>query len=459
MIKKYFKNPSLCQLLVATGPIMICGCMGNAEGYSSILLPQLKNDTDFQYLDKDDFSWIASAYTIPMSFGCIIGGYLMEKIGRRGIHIFTCFPFVIGWLFIALANSNAMLLIGRLLTGLSDGLVGPVTGVFIAETSAPEMRGLLILASSVATTIGIFVVHLLGTYLSWRLTALICAMLALFSTIFMLFFPESPTYLAKKQKNDEAEKSFYWCRGESKQSQTELHKLFEKQKQVLESNNISICEIIYDLKKPELWKPLIIISVLFVTAQCAGNNSINFYCIDILREMKISGSFFNEFYAMLVMDIIKSIAALISCYTIGKIGRRTMVLWGGYGVTISLFIVVASLIIQSIPKFVSLIFLCLYVGILSMSLIPLSWTLMGEVFPQSHRGFGTGFTSFVCYAAIFVVVKTFPDLLRLFGDIVYVFFTYALLTLIGTVYLTIFLPETKDKPLYVIEEEFKNNKK
>ena len=122
------------------------------EGFSAILLPQL-NATSL-HIDEEMSSWIASMAALPMALGCILGGILMEKIGRKGTHMLTCVPCVLGWMVLYFANSIGMILAGRFLTGFCVGLLGPPTGVYMSETSEPKYRGFLLAAISFAIALG-----------------------------------------------------------------------------------------------------------------------------------------------------------------------------------------------------------------------------------------------------------------------------------------------------------------
>lgn len=135
-------------------------------GYSAVLLPQLQNHTTTPHpiqINQEEASWVgkfsvhkqlaipslpqfltASLAVIPMAVGTLIGGVLIQKYGRKSTHIITSVPFFVGWLLIHFAMNLEMLLTGRFLTGLSSGILGPATGVYIGETSDPKYRGVLL---------------------------------------------------------------------------------------------------------------------------------------------------------------------------------------------------------------------------------------------------------------------------------------------------------------------------
>lgn len=91
---------------------------------------------------------------LPMAVGCILGGVLIEKIGRKYTHMLTCFPILLGWLLISFASNTRMILAGRFMTGLSIGILGAATSVYIGEISEPKYRGFLLAGISFSVSLG-----------------------------------------------------------------------------------------------------------------------------------------------------------------------------------------------------------------------------------------------------------------------------------------------------------------
>ncbi|RZB45726.1 Sugar tr and/or MFS 1 domain containing protein [Asbolus verrucosus] len=432
------------------------------EGYSAILLPQLEthNDTTLQ-IDEEMSSWIASMAALPMALGCILGGILMEKIGRKTTHMVTCVPCVIGWMVLYFASNIAMILSGRFLTGFCVGLLGPPTGVYMSETSEPKYRGFLLAAISFAIALGLFLSHLIGTYMTWQDTALTCCSFPIICIILMFFVPESPTWLAKTGKIEEAKSAFRWCRGYSDEATKELEVLLSRQQLLNDEKKKNIIDVIKDLNKPEFIKPLMIIMIFFITCQWSGLNAITFYSVSIIQQTL--GGNFDEYLAMLIIDGIRVFMSVFACILLKRLGRRPLAIFSGIGTFVSLFILSSfTFAVKFYPAisaytFIPLISLITYVSFITIGFVPLPWTMMGEVFPLANRGIGSGISALSAYVAFFSVVKTTPSMFLRFGP-EGTFFIYGMLALIGTIILIIFLPETKDKALYQIEDQFKIKK-
>lgn len=389
---------------------------------------------------------------LPMAFGCILGGFLMENFGRKTTQILTTIPSLIGWLLISFSNNIWTILAGRFLTGLCGGLLGPSTGVYISETSEPKYRGFLLAAISLAMAWGLFLVHFLGTFLDWKITSGISCVLPIFSLVVLVLVPESPSWLAKKGKSEEAEKAFFWCRGKSEEAKKEITEMLQRQKNQSEDTKTK-------LFTREFLKPLIVIVVFIVTNQWAGVNALTFYTVSIMR--KTLGQGLDEYLAMLIVDLIRVIMSVVTCVIMKKIGRRPLALLSGVGTFSSLFLLSGytftskffPTLVDSWYSIIPMASLVAYITFITIGFVPLPWAMMGEIFPLVHRNIGSSISSFMAFAAFFSVVKTSPEMFDTLGTDG-TFFIYGMVAFWGTIFNWFFLPETKDKTLNEIEDEF-----
>lgn len=390
-----------------------------------------------------------------MAVGCIIGGFLMEKFGRKATHLIAAVPCLIGWLVIYFATSLELLLLGRFLTGLVVGVLGPPSSVYIGETSAPCYRGFLLAGISLAIAVGLLFAHLLGTFLSWEVTALISVSLPCLAVGLLLLVPESPSWLAKKGKSKEAEEAFLWCRGHSMEAKEEMYTMLDGQKS--QSNMLSTKEKLQLLLKKEFLKPLAIINVFFITTQFSGVNAITFYSVSIMQDTVGDGM--DKYTSMLIIDAIRVAVSVLACVLLRKCGRRPLVIISGFGTTLSLFVLSAFVYFTTIDKalarfsFIPLTALIGYITFVSLGLVPLPWAMNGELFPLAVREYGSGISSCVAFIAFFLVVKTSPIFFLEIGTHG-TFLLYACVAFLGTTFLCIFLPETKNKTLQEIENYF-----
>lgn len=380
----------------------------------------------------------------------------MEKCGRKWSHLISCAPLILGWILIYFARGLALLLWGRFFTGLASGILAPPTAVYIGETSAPKYRGFLLANISLAMSLGLLITHLLGTYFTWRTTTIVCTLLPCIPILILFAIPESPSWLAKKGRLEEAINAFLWCRGYSMEAKEELLAMIERQK--VPKQEKTATSNFDKIKRPEFLKPLVIINLYLLITQFCGVNAISFYTVSIMHDTM--GDNFNKYTATLIIDTIRVISSIIACVLLRLIGRRPLTIISGIGTTFSL-ITLSSFIYTTtfLPSlntysFIPLLSFIGYIGFVTLGLVPLPWAMMGEVFPLNQRGLGSGISSTLALMAIFMVVKMTPSFFGFFG-VAGSFMAFGIVACFGTLYLWWYLPETKDRTLQEIEESFK----
>lgn len=391
-----------------------------------------------------------------MSLGCITGGYMMQKYGRKSAQLFGALPAILGWTIVYYSTTITLLLTGRFLKGLSAGILAPPTTVYIGEIALPKYRGFLLAALILALSFGMFLVHFMGTFLTWQLTALLNISFPAIGFLLLWFAPESPSWLTKKGRLEKAEEKFLWCKGESNEAKKEIAAMLQRQQEQ---------EEIKDWKKIVLkrhfLKPMLIIVVFLIATQFTGVNAITFYSVSIAQSAV--GDDYNEYTIMLIIDALRVLASLLACILLRKMGRRPLALLSGIGSTISLVSLAAftclSKLHQTFPYYslLSLTSLIGYICFVMLGLTPLPWTMLGELLPLNTREYGSGVASSFAFIAMFIVVKCNPFMFESVG-VSGTFLIYGAVALMETVFLFVLLPETKNKTLQEVEDSFRRKK-
>uniref|UniRef100_A0A336MJD0 CSON001952 protein n=1 Tax=Culicoides sonorensis TaxID=179676 RepID=A0A336MJD0_CULSO len=459
---KHF-TPLNRQLLASCGPVLASIGAGMVFGYSATLLPALKKTDSEISVNGDTGSWIASLCLLPMAIGCLLGGFSVEKFGRKIAHLLLCIPLLLGWIFIYFASNLEMLIFGRILGGLSVGLMGPACSVYLSEMSDPKYRGLFLGTPSMALSIGILFIHIIGTFFTWRMTALIACSCPVLCFVLMSIVPESPSWLLSKGKFDKAAKAFKWLRGGSFESEQEFRVMVDKQKQLQASEGELLpfwVQLRLNISKPEFYKPFSIIFLCFFIMQLSGPNTLAFYSVTVMKDTLGSG--INEYFAMIIIDLLRAVMSVVACILLKISKRRFLAIFSGTGTVLSLFSLSGYLMIAKMyPEvkefaWLSLLFLILYIIFISIGIFPLPWCVNGELLPLAMRGFGSSINSSFNFIWCFVVIKTAPEMFTTIG-MEGTFFFYGIVCLVGTILIFFFLPETKNKTLHEIEANFQSS--
>ncbi|KAM3961615.1 putative sugar transporter protein 5 [Aphomia sociella] len=432
---------------------------GMAFGFSATSLPQLKSPDSTIHVTDNEASWIASFSAVGTPIGCILSGYLMDNIGRRLTLIITEVPLILGWLLIATAQNIEMIYIGRLLVGLGSGMVGAPARVYTCEVSQPHLRGMLGALASVGVSTGVLIQYVIGSVTSWNILAGVSATIPILSLLTMLFLPESPNYLLSHNKRERAESALTKLRGSTCNLEDEIQKMIAfKEKNHVEPLS-KPNEIIKALLSPSALKPFTILAIYFFIYQWCGVNTITFYAVEVFQA---SGAQFDKNYLTIMLGIIRLIFTVVGCVLCRRCGRRPLTFLSALGcgstmITLGVYMYYVHYWKQNnmtpVHSWIPVASIFIFTVCCTMGYLIIPWVMIGEVYPTQVRGIIGGMTTCVAHICVFSVVKTFPLLKAVLNDYG-TFILYGSMSIVGTVFFYIFLPETKGRTLQEIEDYF-----
>ena len=221
------------------------------------------------------------------------------------------------------STSVTMVVLSRAMAGLGDGLMYPTVLVYIAETSSKELRSTMGNFVNISFNSGLIITYLLSMMVTWRVLTWLTIIPPILTILMMLLLPETPYWLAEKNRSEEAMEALAWLRN-NEESQDEVDEIKEKANS---GNDKKICEKIYSrlsiLKTKMFWKPFLLAEPLVILYNCSGLSIISFYIVTIFQE---SGSSVNKLQASLIVSVWRLIMSLISSIALLKIPRRSLYL-------------------------------------------------------------------------------------------------------------------------------------
>ncbi|XP_072946085.1 facilitated trehalose transporter Tret1-like [Epargyreus clarus] len=462
-----YATPFMKQCFVTFGVTLKMAGHGAAVGFTAVLLPQLRKSNSAINIDDSTGSWIASILSFAFIIGNFTSSILMGIYGRKIANLVSIVPMIIGWVCIVFATNMPFLLTARVLQGLSIGMGVTLGPVLISEYSSPKYRGAFLMSISVKIAIGVLTVHTLGSYLKWQTTAVIYAVITVVDFIIVACSPESPSWLADHGKYEESKRVFRWLRGSDEEC--ELERMIEASKAVRESRSSNklnrslqskmeeyFTNFFKILRKKEFYKPIFIMAHVYTISQWGGVNLFAAYAVDVFNN--IIGDDFDIPLLIISVDAQRIISNALAVYIITKIRRRTL-LSTTVGIGIFAFLSIATYsYLREMKIFnnsiVAIILIHIHMFSIAAGTLPFCYIISGELFPLEYRSFASAISVIFHSMNFFIMVKTVPFLFNTIG-LHGTYCVYAGIIAYCLVVLFIFLPETKDRTLQEIEEEFK----
>lgn len=450
-------------IVAATGGLLF----GFDTGVVSGAIPFLQKD--FGITDSG-VELITTAGLVGAIIGALFGGKVTDRMGRKRILLVSGAIFAVGALWSGFASCPTSLIAARLFLGLAIGTSSFAVPLYIAEISPTGIRGMLVSMFQLMITIGILVAYFSdyafaaeSNVASWRPMFYVGVLPALILFFGMLFMPESPRWLFSRGRDDEAIKVLYHTEGdEAEKVALSLKVDIERSAQCFTRWS--------DLFKATWKMPIVIAIGLMSIQQFVGINTVMYYCPTIFQMAGFSGAE-AAIGASIGVAAINVVATLISVYFVDKIGRRRLFFIGMAGMILSLTLLAGCFLFDmgQAGKYVTVGFTLLYVTFFAMSVGPLGWLIISEIFPQKLRGLGSSLGSATVWVCNSIVTFTFFKIARLLsipgtelvvdGHIVCnpagSFLFYALIALAGAIWGYFYMPETKGISLEDIEEYWK----
>lgn len=441
---------------------------GMALGYPAVTLKELTDTTRPLYLTASQASWFASINAISCPLGGLLSGYLLDKVGRKRTFFTINFTAFISWLLLALTTETSQtamfiqIMIARFIIGITTGLSSSPVGVYSAEICHPRLRGRLTLGTSVSTAAGILAIYTLGYVIrdNFRMISAIACGYSVIATILTIPVPESPSWLMMKGRSEESKHALRFFRA-LKEDEIEKNEEFNKEFSILTksatpSGNKKDQKVSKIIRRPEIYKPLLIMIGLFGFQQFSGIFVVIVYAVQFSIE---AGVTVDPIICAMLVGLTRITTTFLVGYILDKWGRRPPAMLSGFGMMISMFVLAAT---SWFPEFkvpylpVACIVFFIFTSTLGLMTLPFS--MISEVYPQVGRGFAAGLTICCGYLMSFIIIKLYPTMVSGMGN-ENVFAFYGVVSGLAVFYVYFFLPETKGKTLHEIEAYFRNEKK
>ena len=408
--------------------------------------------------------WAMGCALIGCALGAGLAGVLSDWLGRKKVLVFSAVMFFVSAVGTAVPQSLVIFIIFRIIGGLGVGAASMTSPMYIAEISPTRMRGRMVSLNQLAIVLGFLVVYFVNYFIDlqgnalwnqqtgWRWMFGSESLPALLLFILLLFVPDSPRWLTKQGRDAEALEILTRANG-PEDAQMEVVQIREAL--TLETGSLK------QLLSPGMKIILAMGIALAVLQQVSGINVILYYGTEIFKQM---GSGTNAALRQtIIIGVVNLSFTVVAIWTVDRLGRKPLMLIGAVGMTLTLTATGLSAFFQQTSHWV-LVFILGYIACFALSVGPVTWVILSEIFPTKIRGRAMAIATVCLWIANYVVSQTFPMmnenpwLIERFHH-GFPFWVYAVFCILLFLLVWRFIPETKGKSLEEIEKFWFKHKK
>lgn len=415
--------------------------------------------------------WAMSSALIGCVFGAVMAGRTADKFGRKKLLIAAAVLFIVSALTTGLANQFSWFIVYRLIGGLGIGIASTISPVYIAEIAPPARRGLFVSINQLTIVLGILAAQITNMLIAqpvaesalaqdilqswngqwaWRFMFWAELLPALVFFALMFLVPETPRFLVKAGRPDRAEAILSRIGGNNYARESMVH--------IKASLNESLRDSTAKISLKPLFSksvaPIVLIGVILAAfQQWCGINVIFNYAQEVFTSAGYSVN--DMFINIVITGSANLVFTLVAMGTVDKWGRRRLMLLGSGGLAV-IYLLIGLFYFLNVSGWPLLLLVVCAIAVYAMSLAPITWVVLSEIFPNRLRGLAMSVATLSLWVASALLVLTFPLLNQAFGPSG-TFWIYGIICIAGFVYIYRVLPETKGKSLEEIEQQLKKD--
>lgn len=411
--------------------------------------------SDDFHLDAVAEGFVTSVLLIGAAAGAVIGGRVADRFGRRPALIAAGIVFVLGAAGSALAPELSTLVVSRLVLGLAVGVSSIILPLYIAEMAPADVRGRLVSLNSLMIVIGQLVAYLVNAWLAqyeaWRWMLGLAGVPAVVLVIGMCFLPDTPTWYESRDRADRALEVLR--RGNAER---EAHRELRSIRQNRESQSATN-QGWRGLQQGWVRKALLIAIGVAILQQVTGVNTVIYFAPTLLVQTGLSSS--TAVVSSIAIGAISVIATVIGLRLVDRIPRKKLLIGGS-------LLGAASLVALGIAypfstrgtgfAFLTLGLMVVFLAFQQAAVATTTWLIISELVPAAVRGIGMGIAGLFLWLTNWAVSLVFLPVVQAIGG-GYTFGAFAVIGVVGVLFVWRLVPETGGRTLQDIESELRDD--
>ena len=388
--------------------------------------------------------------TGSLALGCIVGclfaGKIADKYGRKPGLMLAAFIFAMSSIGIAISSGLTLFVVMRFAAGIGVGMASMLCPMYIAEVSPAKVRGRNVAINQLTVVIGILITNLVNYFLAdtgpdaWRWMFGLGTVPSVIFLLGVIALPESPRWLLKDGQHAKAEQVLNKIGSAAFVENTTI----AIRKSLTGNTRQSYKDVFHKSVRPAVAVGI----TLAVFQQFCGINVVFNYTSTIFES--VGANLDRQLFETVAIGIVNLVFTILAMWQVDKLGRRPLMLIGSLGLSI-VYIVLAFMLQNHYPTGMVSIFVLLAISMYAISLAPVTWVLISEIFPNKIRGVASSVAIVSLWGAYFILVFTFPILAKTLGAYG-PFYLYALICFLGFLFVLRKVKETKGQTLEELED-------
>ncbi|WP_017576349.1 sugar porter family MFS transporter [Nocardiopsis kunsanensis] len=384
---------------------------------------------------------VVSILLLGAVIGALTCGNIADRYGRKPVLAALGVVFFLGIGATAFAPGYWTVLLGRVVMGLAVGGVSATVPTYLGEMAPAQVRGRMLSLNQLFITFGLLTSYLVNWALSgaeaWRAMFGVGLVPALLLFLAALWLPESPAWLVRKGRMEQARKVVDRVAepGDADRFVDRVHDAQREEDRSGSSGGVG------DLFRGTALAALLVACVLAALQQFAGINTIFYYAPTIISQAGLSAS--NAIFYSIFIGTVNVAVTFVSLALIDRVGRRPLLLGSLAGMTVSIALLGLAFAAGMSPL-AMLVFMMLFIVAFGVGMGPVFWVLLGEVFPSAQRAEGASAGATVNWLSNFLVSLAFLPLVNAVGQAA-TFWGFAVLCLLGFAFVAKWVPETRER--------------
>ncbi|CAH1640564.1 unnamed protein product [Spodoptera littoralis] len=460
---------------------LVMGALNVWPSYTSELYSSNTTTPLSAPMTKGEEAMLGSLPSLGAMVGTAIAGTLINSLGRRNGGVILSLPFVLSWAVVSVTSSINLILAARFFAGVAGGGFLVLAPIFTSEVAEDSIRGALASASIYLYCLGTLMSYVVGWFLTYRTIIWLQLILSIVCTVLILLVVESPVYLLKKNREEDAKEAIAKYRSVSSTSMVVLDELSRLKHQIMPAVElVSVTEVdpkaeeaekqklnnedIHETKKMSPLKILFVaaasrrafmVVTIAITLQVfMGIVPVQVYAKTVFTQTDPTKS---DLYTVL-FAVIQFCGAMTSALVADKAGRRVLII--SSSILVSLCMAGLGFLLQSktAPAWVTVVLLMAYCFSFLIGAGTIPYVLLAEVFESEVQGIASMIIIEWVWFLNFFILGVFPYMISIFG-IYGCFYVFGAVALLNAVQSFILVPETKGLSNAQIQDLFRMRKK